>query len=293
MNALVVLVYILPFIYGEEWPLHNSAYGYLTRYAIPLGEKIRKAEEAYIANGGNARIVGGVPSDLGRHPYQVGIISDILDTNNMGVCGGSLISANRVLTAAHCWFDGTHLAWRFTIVLGSVFLFSGGTRIQSRNIALHPLWSPELLRNDIGVIYLPHDIQFSAYISPVALPSKEDEEESFSGIRAIASGYGITADGQQMTISQDLNHVQLTVIRNEVCAYYFPSVIQDSHLCTSSLGGASICIGDTGGPLVIERNGQSTLIGVASFVSNHGCQKGIPASFTRVTSYLGFIKEHS
>uniref|UniRef100_A0A182XIW6 Peptidase S1 domain-containing protein n=1 Tax=Anopheles quadriannulatus TaxID=34691 RepID=A0A182XIW6_ANOQN len=45
----------------------------------------------------SSRIVNGFPASLGQFPYQVFLIGD-----GSLACGGSLISAEWVLTAAHC-----------------------------------------------------------------------------------------------------------------------------------------------------------------------------------------------
>lgn len=50
----------------------NTAFGYITKVAIPLAEKIRKAEEEGDQN--PSRIVGGSASSLGQFPYQVIIL---------------------------------------------------------------------------------------------------------------------------------------------------------------------------------------------------------------------------
>lgn len=56
--------------------------------------------EKSISYGPSGRIAGG--SEAARHqfPYQAGIITHITQRN--GFCGGSLVSINYVMTAAHC-----------------------------------------------------------------------------------------------------------------------------------------------------------------------------------------------
>ena len=45
----------------------------------------------------NRRIVGGVKTTINDHPWQVAL------QINGGLCGGSIIAQNWVLTAAHCF----------------------------------------------------------------------------------------------------------------------------------------------------------------------------------------------
>ncbi|XP_053608811.1 brachyurin-like [Plodia interpunctella] len=291
---VVTLLAVASVAYGlnveHSIPDGNTAWGYLARFGIPRAEEIRKAEEAYLND--PSRIVGGVPAALGQYPYQAGLISDIVGLTGRGVCGGSLVTANRVITAAHCWFDGQNQAWRFTVVLGSVLLFSGGNRIETSAVVTHPGWIPLLVRNDVAVIYLPSAVQLSATINTIALPSGPELDENFAGVSATASGFGITSDGAGISQSQFLSHVSLNVITNSVCSYAFPLILQPSNVCTSGVGGVGVCGGDSGGPLVVQRDGRPILIGVTSFGSALGCQINLPAAFARVTSFIDFFNQH-
>nr|ADT80821.1 serine protease 51 [Mamestra configurata] len=261
-----------------------TAYDYYRKIGVPLAEKIRQAEEE--ADRNPSRIVGGSTSSLGQFPYQAGLIATL--SSGQGVCGGSLLNSRRVLTAAHCWFDGRNQASRFTVVLGSVRLFSGGTRLNTASVAMHGSWNPNQIRNDIAMITLPSAVSTSGNIAPIALPSGNELNNQFNGATAVASGFGLTRDGG--SVSGSLSHVNLPVITNAVCRQSF-SIIQSSNICTSGANGRSTCQGDSGGPLVVTSNNRRILIGVTSFGSDRGCQVGFPAAFARVTSFISWINQ--
>ncbi|XP_022826475.1 collagenase-like [Spodoptera litura] len=262
-----------------------TAYDYFNKVGIPLAEAIRKAEEEAALD--PSRIVGGSTARLGQFPYQAGLVIEL--SGRTGVCGGSLLNSRRVLTAAHCWNDGQNQARRFTVVLGSIQLYSGGTRLSTSSVAMHGSWNPSLVRNDIAMITLPSAVSTSGNIGFIALPSGNELNNQFAGATATASGFGLTRDGG--SVSGALSHVNLPVITNAVCRNTFPLIIQSSNVCTSGANGRSTCQGDSGGPLVVNSNNRRILIGVTSFGHRDGCQRGHPAAFARVTSYISWINQ--
>uniref|UniRef100_A0A2A4K1D3 Peptidase S1 domain-containing protein n=1 Tax=Heliothis virescens TaxID=7102 RepID=A0A2A4K1D3_HELVI len=260
-----------------------TAYNYHTKIGVPLAEKIRLAEEE---EKNPSRIVDGSLASLGQFPYQAGIVIDF--PSHLSACGGSLLNQRRVLTAAHCWFDGSNQAQRFTVVLGSVFLFSGGTRLVTSDVVMHSGWNPFFgITNDITMINLPSNVVTSNVIQPIALPSANELNNQFAGYTATASGFGFTYDGG--SVSNELRHVNLPVLSNDVCRQSY-SIIDESIVCTSGANG-NICSGDSGGPLVVISNNRRVLIGVTSFGSGNGCQAGAPSGFARVTFYMNWISQ--
>uniref|UniRef100_A0A2H1VZM4 SFRICE_000209 n=1 Tax=Spodoptera frugiperda TaxID=7108 RepID=A0A2H1VZM4_SPOFR len=286
MKIALVLISVCVIAIGAENPLQNGVYDYHRRIGIPTALKI-KLREIQAAENAQDRIVGGSSTTTLSVPYQAGIIIRINIISN-SVCGGALISDIRVLTAAHCYNDGNNVAQSFQVILGSNFLFSGGTRIDTTSIAIFPGYNPWIAANDVAVLRIDK-VNFSLQIQPIILPSGSELNSNFVGSTALASGYGITRDGDSVNLLQTISSVNLQVISNSECGNSYGHVIQNHHLCTSGAGGVGICGGDTGGPLVTTFNNRRILIGIGSFTATAGCQAGLPSGFSRVTSFVPWI----
>ncbi|XP_021201518.3 collagenase [Helicoverpa armigera] len=259
---------------------------------IPTASKILAEEEAILAkNVEDERIVGGALAPANAYPFFGGLLISLIGGQN-SVCGSSLVSHNRLVTAAHCWFDGQRQAWQFLVVLGSNSLGFGGTRIPTSHVIMHPQYHVQSLENDVATIYLPYSIMHNANIQPIRLPSFAELSDPFVGRWAVAAGFGKTTDHQQGA-STTVNHVALQVISNTACAaVYTTNFVKSSTLCTNGFGGVGICGGDSGGPLTLYTQQGPLLIGVSSFTERNNCQGGNPSGFARVTSFHSFISQH-
>ncbi|XP_032519275.2 collagenase-like [Danaus plexippus] len=238
--------------------------------------RIKQAEESTDFDG--SRIVGGNFAILGQLPYQAGLLIRLQD-GRQSVCGASLISNSRLVTAAHCWTSFGVDAREVLVVLGSITLYSGGTRILTNNVRPHERFNPFTLQNDIAIIYI-NPVSYSNNIRNIEIASGNDQ---YVGSWATAAGFGRYTDTSGA--SSTLRYARLQVISNDACKRTYGNIILSSFLCVSTRYGESTCAGDSGGPLVIN----NTLIGVTCFGHSAGCSRGHPAGFQRVTSFYDWI----
>ncbi|KAH8379193.1 hypothetical protein KR009_003569 [Drosophila setifemur] len=232
----------------------------------------------------NGRITNGKNAAVDQFPYQVGL--SFSGSGGSWWCGGSIIANTWLLTAAHCTEDSSSV----TVYYGSTVRTSPKLThtVSSSNFIQHASYNSKTLNNDISLIKTP-SVTFSSGINRIALPSIATSYSTYSGQTAVASGWGRTSDSAT-SVASNLQYADLRVITNSVCQQtYGTSVITSGVICVSSVNEVSTCKGDSGGPLALD----SRLIGVTSFVSSKGCEKNAPSGFTRVTSYLDWIKSNS
>jgi len=236
------------------------------------------------------RITNGEVAAIGQFPYQVGLSLEF--DEGRGWCGGTLISDRWVLTAAHCT-DGAKSA---VVYLGAFNISNanepGQHRIYTTNLIVHEEWNPSLLQNDISLINLPFPVPLNELIQPATLPKMNGQYATYVGDMVVASGWGRDSDEAQ-SVSPVLRWILSPVISKSSCNLRYFGTITDNMICISGADGRSTCNGDSGGPLVYKEDGQNIVIGATSFGIALGCEKGWPAVFTRVTSYLDWIQKVS
>ncbi|XP_023942785.2 collagenase-like [Bicyclus anynana] len=281
MKLLLVVASLALAISAEYGPLMRD---YHEEFGVPQAARIKASEAGLDFDG--SRIAGGSASALGAHPHLGGLIVTLTD-NRQSVCGSSLLSNNRLLTAAHCWQHGNSRGRAVTVVLGSVFLFQGGHRVNSNNVQMHAQYNQNNLANDVAVITIPN-VAYTNHIRNIDLATGIDQ---FVGAWANVAGFGTTGDGQQHAIgnNQSLAELTLQVIGNDVCRRVYGFAILSSTICTATPGGRGPCPGDSGGPLTVGSGANRRLIGVVSFVHRDGCTASHPAGYARVTSFQPWI----
>jgi len=209
-------------------------------------------------------------------------------------CGGTIIDAKTILTAAHCYHGKNLNAGNYFITAGIVHVSSGtGQSAFVDKIILHENYNPSTIDNDIAILKLKTPLTFNNNVQRACLP-----EASFvpSG-KAVASGWGLVSQFPNQS-PKNLQWVTKPVVTNDKCVKspfkWGTSQITANMICAGDAdGGESTCSGDSGGPLVVPKSSSddtAVVIGATSFGPRDGCgMQGLPAVYAYVTRYLDWI----
>ncbi|XP_062133093.1 serine protease 1-like [Drosophila sulfurigaster albostrigata] len=231
----------------------------------------------------NVGIIHGHSAEPGQFPYQVQLLLP-----GGPQCGGSLISHRWVLTAASCTehFDN------ITVHLGGIRRSAPRKTyiVSKKDIIIHENFNSDTLSADISLIRIPY-VKYSRYIKAVKLPKIKISYPSYAGFNASISGWGRTSF-ESTHEPEILQYAKVGIISIKDCKKMFGKLgkyIWPSLIC-ASIVSAETWEGDTGIPLVELRS--SVQIGISS-VDSPKPELEYPAIFTRVTSYLKWIKRHT
>ncbi|KAM7424811.1 hypothetical protein PAMA_000936 [Pampus argenteus] len=227
-----------------------------------------------------ARIVNGEEAVPHSWPWQV----SLQDYTGFHFCGGSLISENWVVTAAHCNVRTSH-----RVILGEHDRSSNAEDIQVMKVGKvfkHPRYNGYTINNDILLIKLASPAQMNMRVSPVCVAETEDNFPG--GMKCVTSGWGLTRYNAPDTPAL-LQQAALPLLTNEQCSRYWGNKISDVMICAGA-AGASSCMGDSGGPLVCQKAGAWTLVGIVSWGSGT-CTPTMPGVYARVTELRAWVDQ--
>jgi len=245
-----------------------------------------------------AQVYNEGDTEFGEYPWQVAILKKE-QYDNVYVCGGSLIDASHILTAAHCIKQ--YRPEELRIRLGEWDVnndseFYPNIEMDSLSINIHPEFYSGNLYNDIAIIKIDGfvDFQRNPHISPICLP---DAFQSFAGKRCFVSGWGKDAFGKQGSYQNVLKEVDVPVLSHFDCERKlkqtrlgFDFVLHPGFVCAGGEEGKDACKGDGGGPLVCDVGGAWQLAGIVSW--GVGCgEKDIPGVYTKVGHYNQWVQE--
>ncbi|KAL1395286.1 hypothetical protein pipiens_011364 [Culex pipiens pipiens] len=225
------------------------------------------------------RITNGQEATPGQFPYQIALLSTF--GGGTGLCGGSVLTNNFILTAAHC----VQNAMGGTAIMGAHNRINNEATQQRiafgvNGINIHAGYTPTNIRNDIATVRLNSPITFNDRVQPVRIPAHGDNRQ-FAGLTGTVSGFGRTSDASQATSAVVMFTSNPIMTQADCLASWGnnANLIQAQNICMSGAGGRSACNGDSGGPLSVAEGG-TLQVGIVSFGSAAGCSIGMPSVYS-------------
>lgn len=248
------------------------------------------------------KIVNGSEKPISYSPWQVALIDTSKSSNFQGqFCGGSIISREWIVTAAHC-VDGNTTINSFRVLAGTATLSNttlSGNFVNS--IVIHPGWNPVTDQNDIALVQLKVPLVLNpGTIEAIGVP----DSAALGGPLARITGWGSVLvresgedDDEDFLFPSKLHGSEIYINPVNDCELEFgPSYDIAAMICANAVDieqnlFIDTCQADSGGPLATFSSGSWYLSGITSW--GIGCGVGYSGVYTNVANYKSWISSNA
>ncbi|HEY5046195.1 MAG TPA: serine protease [Solirubrobacteraceae bacterium] len=249
------------------------------------------------------QIINGQEASISQFPWQVYVLHYDEAEGIEGACGGSILDASHILTAAHCVdHEGTissYPAGEFIVFAGTSMVFGFGGPLedflispgaQSRSVdslRTDPYYTVSPPTDDVAILTLHEPLELSAATNTQPIGLVATGGTPAPGTTLSISGYGKEEGAESAQSNGRLYATTLTAISSDACRAEV-SVNSAVLLCAVS-ASSSTCQGDSGGPLT--EGSPAVQVGIVDFGAKE-CPVGVPDVFTNVAApeIRGFIE---
>lgn len=168
-----------------------------------------------------ARIVGGEEIDIIKVPWQVNIQTAQMKHH----CGGSIISEQWILSAAHCFYGDF---FEFVIFVGATKHQTEGRRVHMEAAFIHPEYDRSNTNNDFILIKLKEKLQFNDNIQAIRLPEASDTFEN--GRMCLVTGWGYTGHRGEPP-DDNLRGVEVPIVDQQKCNDTYGGRVSPNMIC--------------------------------------------------------------
>ena len=205
-------------------------------------------------SGGASAIVGGSAAAEGEFPFM----ASLQDGTGLAFCGGSVVGANWVLTAAHCVPDGD--ASDLYVVTGRTNLSdtAKGQRIKVSKVYVNPAYANSA--HDSALLQLSTPTTSPA----ITLAGAADDNLEAAGTPVTVTGWGDQTPTMGLNSTSSMRKVALNVVSDDECGQTNFGFDGPTGVCAAALLKDS-CQGDSGGPLFASTPAGRVQIGIVSY----------------------------